>query len=258
MPKPGKHTPFFELLDAQAQPGCSICRMVDRATFQYLDAILYEAVLDPDVRATFAAALAPWAARNAALQGEFVPVSTGGGMELYIGNNPRATGILARDFRVFAEELSEIYPRDLYPSEAERSGLFQRDAVAFIRENPGRFLHLSAVRIGQFWKVYSPRVPLWQSVLTIGSFGLALPLAALHAARFGWRRGPAMLFVVLIASQTAVHAVFTSAIRYRIPIEPLVVALAAGGVAGLLERRSIGHAVTARQDAERVDGHSVF
>lgn len=51
MPKPGKHTPYFELLDAQAQPGCSICRMVNRATSQYLDAILYEAVLDPDVRA---------------------------------------------------------------------------------------------------------------------------------------------------------------------------------------------------------------
>lgn len=49
--KLGKHTPYFELLEAQAKGGCSICRLVHRATDRYLDSLLYEAVLDPDVRA---------------------------------------------------------------------------------------------------------------------------------------------------------------------------------------------------------------
>ncbi len=49
--KLGKHTPFFELLDAQAKAGCSICRLVYKSTDRYLDSLLYEAVLDPDVRA---------------------------------------------------------------------------------------------------------------------------------------------------------------------------------------------------------------
>jgi len=49
-PKPGKHTPYFELVDAQAMSGCPICRLVFKATDRYLDSILYEAVLDPDVR----------------------------------------------------------------------------------------------------------------------------------------------------------------------------------------------------------------
>ncbi|MCD6302784.1 MAG: hypothetical protein J7M15_04585, partial [Anaerolineae bacterium] len=49
--KPSKHTPYFELLEAQAKPGCAICRLVYRATQRYLDSLLYEAVLDPDVRA---------------------------------------------------------------------------------------------------------------------------------------------------------------------------------------------------------------
>lgn len=49
--KPGKHTPFFELLEAQAKPGCPICRLVYKATDRYLDSLLYEAVLDPAVRA---------------------------------------------------------------------------------------------------------------------------------------------------------------------------------------------------------------
>ncbi|MBC7238068.1 MAG: hypothetical protein H5T69_19665, partial [Chloroflexi bacterium] len=46
----GKHTPYFELVDAQSMPGCPICRLVYKQTDRYLDSILYEAVLDPDVR----------------------------------------------------------------------------------------------------------------------------------------------------------------------------------------------------------------
>jgi len=49
--KLGKHTPYFELLEAQAKSGCSICRLIYRATDRYLDSLLYEAVLDPHVRA---------------------------------------------------------------------------------------------------------------------------------------------------------------------------------------------------------------
>jgi len=48
--KLGKHTPYFELLEAQAKAGCPLCRLVYRATDRYLDSLLYEAVLDPDVR----------------------------------------------------------------------------------------------------------------------------------------------------------------------------------------------------------------
>jgi 4-amino-4-deoxy-L-arabinose transferase-like glycosyltransferase len=187
----------------------------------------------------FACVLAPWTIRNTLVQGEFVLISTQGGPDLYCSNNPRATGILSHDFRLFRDEGTRIYPRDLFPNEARRSRRYAEDAMAFIRENPGRFLRLSAVRLGELWKLYSPRVPLWQNLLTIGSFGLALPFAVLHVARRGWRRGAAMLFVILIASQSAVHIVFWSVIRYRMPIEPLVLALAAAGFAWLFDRRKL-------------------
>jgi len=49
--KLGKHTLYFELIDAQGQAGCPICRLARKAAARYLDSILYEAVLDPDVRA---------------------------------------------------------------------------------------------------------------------------------------------------------------------------------------------------------------
>lgn len=50
--KPGKHTPFFELVDAQGMAGCPICRLIYKATDRFLDSILYEATLDPEVRET--------------------------------------------------------------------------------------------------------------------------------------------------------------------------------------------------------------
>ena len=49
--KLGKHTPYFELVEAQTQAGCPICRLAYKATDRYIDSLLYEAVLDPDVRA---------------------------------------------------------------------------------------------------------------------------------------------------------------------------------------------------------------
>ncbi|OGO04328.1 MAG: hypothetical protein A2Y73_03765 [Chloroflexi bacterium RBG_13_56_8] len=48
--KLGKHTPYYELVEAQGLAGCPICRLARKATDRYLDSILYEAVLDPAVR----------------------------------------------------------------------------------------------------------------------------------------------------------------------------------------------------------------
>jgi hypothetical protein len=48
--KPGKHTPYFELVDAQRLAGCPVCRLVHRTTDRYLDSLLYESVLDPTLR----------------------------------------------------------------------------------------------------------------------------------------------------------------------------------------------------------------
>ena len=50
MKSQGKHTPYYELIDAQAQAGCPICRLVYKTSDRYLDAILFEATLDPSVR----------------------------------------------------------------------------------------------------------------------------------------------------------------------------------------------------------------
>jgi 4-amino-4-deoxy-L-arabinose transferase-like glycosyltransferase len=173
--------------------------------------------------------LAPWTIRNTRVHGEFVLVSTQGGVELYKSNNPEATGILAIDHAHFYEGLAQQYPRERFPGEAERSRMFQGDAIRFIIENPYRFAELCFIRFVQFWKLYSPRVPLINSIGVIASFGLILPFFVIQLVRRSWRPGPEMLFLFIILCHTSVAVVFGSILRYRLPIEPMILVMAIQG-----------------------------
>ncbi len=52
---PQKFTTFFNLLDALREPGCALCRLVEKGTRQHFDSMLYEYVNDPKTRAALAA-----------------------------------------------------------------------------------------------------------------------------------------------------------------------------------------------------------
>jgi hypothetical protein len=183
---------------------------------------------------SFASVIAPWTIRNTSVHGQFILTSTQGGIELYKANNPNATGILAYDHSYFDAHLEERYPIEQYPNEVSRAKMYQSDALRFIAENPARFLELSCIRFVQFWKLYSPRVPLINSLAVIVSFGFALPFFLIQVVRRGWRPGPEMLLLLIVLSHTAAHVVFTSIVRYRIPIEPLVLVLALQGLSWTL------------------------
>lgn len=47
---PGKHTVYYDLLDACAKGGCPICALALQAVARYLDATIYERVNDPQTR----------------------------------------------------------------------------------------------------------------------------------------------------------------------------------------------------------------
>ncbi len=54
---PERHTTFFNLMDAMAEKGCALCRLVARAEHDALDALLYENVNDPGTRDALSASL---------------------------------------------------------------------------------------------------------------------------------------------------------------------------------------------------------
>jgi 4-amino-4-deoxy-L-arabinose transferase-like glycosyltransferase len=177
------------------------------------------------VTVPFVCMVAPWIIRNVEVHGRWV-FSTQGGIQLYISNNPETTGILAIDQTRVDSTRAESYRN---ASEAVRDGLFQAEALAFIREHPSRFVELCFTHFVEFWKLYSPRVPLLNSLVVIASFGVALPFFLIQMIRRGWRRGPEMLFLLLILCHTALYTVYGSILRYRIPIEPLIIVMAITG-----------------------------
>ena len=81
------------------------------------------------------ATIAPWSIRNTKLFGHFVLLSTNGGVSLWVGNNPSATGYYM-----------DPYYKDIMPASTERLGEYERDkvftqaALRYIVENPASFV----------------------------------------------------------------------------------------------------------------------
>jgi 4-amino-4-deoxy-L-arabinose transferase-like glycosyltransferase len=170
--------------------------------------------------------MGPWWVRNAMIYGRFVPTALWMGASLYDGLNPKATG---------ASDMSFLFDRDIWPlDEQDHDAELTRRAVAFAREYPGRVLSLAVVKLGRYWSPWPNAEGFQSKVLGIASAAVELPLFGLMALG-GWDRrrdprawallaGPLLYFCAL-------HLVFASSMRYRIPGEMPALGLAAiGGI----------------------------
>ncbi len=211
----------------------------------------------------------PVTARNLVVARDPVLISSNGGINLYLGNNPAADGrvegripglgpfLTSFDYRPLAEALARREGRPLRDSEV--SGVFARMARDYAFSHPARTLALIARKTLLFWGPLEVshnkedelvrrdsrvlrNLPGWPLLL-----GLALPGLALLVPRK--REGPPSLSLSPAARQTAVLAFlliiawfasylpFTVAGRYRAPLIPLLALFAALGLvhlAGLL------------------------
>jgi hypothetical protein len=184
----------------------------------------------------YAACLTPWWIRNATVLHSFVPLTTGAAMNLYLGNNPHnLTAGIDWTTDVDSAEAQRILAM---PNELERQRTFSRLAVDYIKAEPVTFLHNAAKKFARFWNIV-PNASEYKSpayaALSALSFGPVL-LLALFCALWRWRdwRSLAPLYLV-IGYFTFVHMVTIASLRYRLPIEPLLIALAAGPIAVLAE-----------------------
>lgn len=187
------------------------------------------------VYTVIAACLAPWAYRNHQQIGQFTLVSTNGGPNLWMGNNPQTTGFY-----------QALPPQPEGMTEAQFHKQLGQEAVGYIRAHPVAFVKrtiIKAVRlyeretIGVGWNekgllTFLPAVAV--TALKAGS--QAFWLAALVAGVAGGiiltaRQGlvaAALHPVVLIPAYfTGVHAVIVIQDRYHFPMTPMVAVLAA-------------------------------
>jgi hypothetical protein len=185
----------------------------------------------------YGAFLSPWWIRNAAVLGTFVPFTTGSAQNLYLGNNPNnpEAGI---DWSTNVDT-ALVTKLLAMPNEVERQAAFSQAAIAYIKDNPAAFIRGAVKKFIRFWNPVS-NAPEFRTgiygVVSAASFAPVLALALICAVR--WRRQWRLLapIYLIVGYFTFVHVVTIASLRYRLPIEPLLILLAAEPLSALIER----------------------
>lgn len=180
----------------------------------------------------YLALMTPWWLHNLHSYGRFVRLDLGDGVMLRLENNPLFDQI-GLDFSGLEPILTEF---DGLKDPVAINQARKNAALAYVRAHPAHFLWRSIERLGRFWTPVpgSPR-PMINVIAALATLPLFVGAAMclLRAPRDRWRQMAPILLIVLFLS--AVHAVSHALPRYRLPVEPLLIVLAAGWYAKLVE-----------------------
>ncbi len=200
-----------------------------------------------------AIAIAPVTLRNLERGGELVPISSNGGVNLYIGNNPRYDETVGIRPDLHWKKFVLEPRREGIRGAAGASSYFVGKVVYYATSDPAGFARLQARKLYLLLagneiprnqeiypaRAYSPvlRALLWKIPGLAFPFGLLMPIAVL-GLWVGARRAP-MLAAIVLAYAAAVLAFFITA-RYRVPLIPFLLLFAAEGVRWFLRDASRG------------------
>lgn len=172
-----------------------------------------------------------WTWRNYRKYAALVPLSGQMGWTLYEGFT------LDREVvRNHPIEMGEEVAR-LGLSGRETGPYFFKKWKAFVKEDPLRAAGIVAGKAALYWRpwLYDPYTG-WQRFL-MGSYFIVLFAFALLGARAAWSSAaPWGVVWAVLAYHTAVHAVFLTTLRYRVPLEPFLILLAAAGARPYLDK----------------------
>lgn len=179
--------------------------------------------------------LSPWWLHNYKAYGTFVRLNLGGGLALLSGNNPtNQTGGIDTQLKISIDKFDGI------ANPVERDKAMRAYAWDYIKSDPKHFLQQAVLKFGRFWQPW-PHSEGYQSplflLLSLMSFPPVLLMAGVFVVWRGyahWRHiTPIVLFVGYLS---AIHMVFPGSLRYRLPLEPLLIVLAAAGTVELVAR----------------------
>ena len=187
----------------------------------------------------FSIGLVPWTIRNYRVFGKFIVLRSNFGLELWLGNNPNVTDTMSQ----------WAHPND-NPQEAEkykRMGEIaymaekQHEAFAFMRTHPRETLYFMFHRFANNWLATTdtPKDYWTYGGLRSKAFLIQnslLSLFCLLGALFVYRaRHPdAVPYALVLLIFPLVFYMTHSSLRYRFPMDPIMVVLAASGLAHVL------------------------
>jgi 4-amino-4-deoxy-L-arabinose transferase-like glycosyltransferase len=209
---------------------------------------------------TLALLIAPWSLRNLRAFNRFVLLNTNAGISFYWANHH----IHGTSFTPVLPEYGTSY-RNLIPpgfrqlDEAQLDRQLLRSAIVDIVEDPGRYVLLSLSRVEEFFKFWpSSHSSLLGNIVRTLSFGILLPLTIVGLCQSSlllWREVRITSFdssrhmtpttiskclpLAFCVTYTAIHVLTWTLVRYRVPIDSVLVLYASQGlllIAGTLPR----------------------
>jgi hypothetical protein len=184
--------------------------------------------------------LAPWWVRNYELLHAFVPFTTSAAENLYLGNNPR-NPMVGIDWSANADP--EVVDRiRAIPDVVEQEHAFAAEAIRYIVADPAAFAQRMGRKFLRFWNVVPNaaeyRSP-WYRIGSAASFGPILVFSILSAILWWRRLLVAAPILLLVTYFTVLHIVTIASLRYRLPLEPFLIAMASAPIAAIA-RRALG------------------
>jgi len=190
-----------------------------------------------------AALILPWTARNYRVFGRFVPLNTNAGFAFFWANHPiygtNFVGILPPE----GPSYQDLIPPELRGlDEAALDQALLREGLRFVVKDPLRYALLSLSRAKEYFKFWpSPQSSLVSNIARVGSFGLCLPLIlyGLWLSAVSRRKSQPSAVTLLwlfVAVYTVIHLLSWALIRYRLPVDAVLLVFAGSAVAHLWER----------------------
>jgi hypothetical protein len=181
----------------------------------------------------FVLVMAPWTARNYARLGAFVPFANVGGLALYNSYIVSPNGFGYNSLNGVGEAYFQI------ESETERSRYLVGRTMKFISQNP-----LQAVKFGalKLLHLLYPFDGYWSAVPFGSKYNVFWGMIVSFAL-FGWaksekcRSRDVQLLGLLLLSFLIGSLVFYGSPRFRLPLEPILISLAAAGMHRLFAAR---------------------
>lgn len=181
--------------------------------------------------------IAPWTLRNYRVFHKFIPIAMSGSFMFQAFNsetlkNEIDTRQLKDNIKWYTDEYNEI--AKLPPAEADAQ--YRARALKFIKENPKTALTFAKMRFTQFWRLYPITKSKVERYIGMLSSGILLPLAwtgMLLSVKYFKK---SFFLIAVIACFNFAHTIFLSTLRYRLPIDPLIIIFSSFTLYLLIER----------------------
>jgi len=181
----------------------------------------------------------PWVIRNFIVFDSLVLNTASSGHILWEGNNPwNKTGGVSGTFEN-PDAWIDLVPDGL--NELETDLWKKNQAIIFIKDNPLFFFRTAIKKFLRFWSLWpnSDDHQDWiYKAASVFSFGPVLALSMIGIFTLRRCRKEMILFASLIIYLTLLHIVTLGSIRYRLPLEPVMIIVASMTLVQFFRKRN--------------------